>query len=165
VRIVHLVADYHGRAGGRFALDLIRASHERLVAVGVREEMTLIGSGGIVMAEHVAKAIICGLDLVGLDTALVVALQGRFRGPAVDRDLTVADFPRLDPTWGRQRIQNLANAWRDQLLEVLGAMGLREVRRLRGELGRSMFQADVEREAFGDIEGFPAPAQQERTWN
>jgi len=146
-------------------LDLIRASHERLVAVGVREEMTLIGSGGIVMAEHVAKAIICGLDLVGLDTALVVALQGRFRGPAVDRDLTVADFPRLDPTWGRQRIQNLANAWRDQLLEVLGAMGLREVRRLRGELGRSMFQADVEREAFGDIEGFPAPAQQERTWN
>ena len=45
-------------------------------------------------------------------------------------------------------------SWRDQLLEILGAMGLREVRRLRGEIGRAMFQADLEREAFGDIEGY-----------
>lgn len=160
VRVLHLVADHHGRAGGRFAMALIRAAHERLVAAGVREEMTLIGSGGVVMAEHVAKAIICGLDVVGLDTALVVALQGRFRGPAVDRDLTVAEFSRFDVAWARQRLMNLANAWRDQLLEVLGAMGLREVRRLRGELGRSMMQTDLEREAFGDIEGFPAAAVQ-----
>jgi hypothetical protein len=35
----------------------------------------------------------------------------------------------------------------------LGAMGLREVRRLRGELGRLIFQRDLEREAFGGIEG------------
>ncbi len=32
-------------------------------------------------------------------------------------------------------------------------MGLREVRRLRGELGRLIFQRDLEREAFGSIEG------------
>jgi len=37
---------------------------------------------------------------------------------------------------------------------VLGAMGLRELRRLRGEMGRAMFQADLEREAFAGIEGF-----------
>jgi hypothetical protein len=35
-------------------------------------------------------------------------------------------------------------------------MGLREVRRLRGELGRCLFQADLEREAFGAIDGYPA---------
>jgi hypothetical protein len=49
-----------------------------------------------------------------------------------------------DPEWGAQRIANLMAAWRDQLLEVLGAMGLREVRRLRGELGRTIFQVKEE---------------------
>ncbi|MBN1656944.1 MAG: alpha-hydroxy-acid oxidizing protein [Anaerolineae bacterium] len=36
-------------------------------------------------------------------------------------------------------------AWRDQLLEVLGAMGMREVQRLRGELGRTILQPEEER--------------------
>ena len=48
----------------------------------------------------------------------------------------------------------LFRSWRDQLLEVLGAMGLREVRRLRGEMGRAMFQKELEREAFSGIEGY-----------
>jgi len=37
---------------------------------------------------------------------------------------------------------------------VLGAMGLREVRRLRGEMGRAMFMRTLEAEAFADIEGY-----------
>jgi hypothetical protein len=37
----------------------------------------------------------------------------------------------------------------------MGAMGLREVRRLRGETGRAMFQNELEREAFAGIEGYP----------
>jgi hypothetical protein len=32
-------------------------------------------------------------------------------------------------------------------------MGLREVRRLRGELGRAIFFEDVEREAFAEVKG------------
>jgi len=62
-------------------------------------------------------------------------------------------LPRLPLAWGVQRLTNLAGAWRDQLLEVMGAMGLREVRRLRGELGRCMFQRDLECEAFEEIQG------------
>jgi len=31
---------------------------------------------------------------------------------------------------------------------------LREVRRLRGEMGRAMFQKELEREAFSGIEGY-----------
>jgi len=46
---------------------------------------------------------------------------------------------------------NLMGAWHSQLIEVLGAMGIREVRRLRGEVGRAMFLEDIEREAFGDL--------------
>ena len=56
--------------------------------------------------------------------------------------------------WGAQRIKNLSAAWRDQLLEILGAMGLREVRRMRGEMGRALFQKELEREAFSGIEGY-----------
>jgi len=54
---------------------------------------------------------------------------------------------------------NLMNAWRDQLLEILGAMGMREVRRLRGDVGRAIFQDEAEREAFADIK-VRAPAKE-----
>jgi hypothetical protein len=46
---------------------------------------------------------------------------------------------------------NLMGAWHSQLIEVLGAMGIREVRRLRGEVGRAIFREDIEKEAFGDL--------------
>jgi Conserved region in glutamate synthase len=159
----HLEADYHGRgADGEFVLDLLLAAHRLLLAEGLRDRVTLIGSGGIVAAEHVPKAILAGLDAVALDTPLLAALQAFPEGEA--RDRAGARFglpPGLGPEWAVQRVKNLAAAWRDQLLEILGAMGLREVRRLRGELGRAMFQAELEAEAFGDVEGF-APRGAER---
>ncbi len=52
-----------------------------------------------------------------------------------------------------RRVINLMGAWHQQLIELLGAMGIREVRRLRGERGRSMFLEDLERETFGRIFG------------
>jgi hypothetical protein len=48
----------------------------------------------------------------------------------------------------------LCGSWRDQLLEILGAMGIREVRRLRGEFGRSMVVKHLEDEAFEGIAGY-----------
>jgi hypothetical protein len=33
----------------------------------------------------------------------------------------------------------------------MGAMGMREVRRLRGEMGRAMFFEDLEREVFANM--------------
>jgi len=156
IRFFHLVADYHGRADGRFVGEAIRRAHDQLVAAGMREQVTLLGSGGIVAAEHVPKAIISGLDAVALDTTVVVALQGRIVGEGIDRATARVEMPRFDAGWAERRLTNLAAAWRDQLLEILGAMGMREVRRLRGEVGRAMYQADVEREAFAGIEGFGA---------
>jgi hypothetical protein len=151
--IVHLAADKRGRAGGRFLADLIREAHERLVAERLRDRVTLLAGGGIVMAEHVPKAIACGVEAVVLDTALWVALQG---------DPTGTTFPSMAAPWGVQRITNLAASWRDQLLEVLGAMGMREVRRLRGEYGRLMLQRELELDAFGGIEGYDAHVQAAR---
>ena len=71
-----------------------------------------------------------------------------------DRSTSQFIVPDLALGWGTQRLKNLLASWRDQLLEVMGAMGLREVRRLRGELGRAMFQKDLEREAFEGITGY-----------
>ncbi len=155
-RVFHLTADYHGSTAEGFVLEAIRATHDRLVEAGWREQITLVGSGGIIAAEHVPKAIICGLDAVALDSSLLIALQGRFRGEVKARGAAQIEIADFDIEWGAQRLVNLAASWRDQLLEILGAMGLREVRRLRGEIGRAMFQADLEQEAFAGIAGFPA---------
>jgi len=156
IKVFHLLADYHGRGSDeRFEFDLIREAHLAFVEAKMRDEVTLIGSGGIVAAEHVPKAIIAGLDLVALDTPLLAAIQGEFENECKDRVASKFTLPKnLNREWGIQRILNLTAAWRDQLLEILGAMGLREVRRLCGEMGRAMFQVDLEREAFAEIEGY-----------
>jgi hypothetical protein len=155
VRTFHLTADYHGDSQGEFAMAAIRRCHDELVRLEVREQATLLGSGGVIAAEHVAKAIICGLDAVALDTPALIAWQARFEGSCRSRSQARLDLPRTPSSWKVQRLINLVGSWRDQLLEVLGAMGLREVRRLRGEVGRSMLAVDLEREAFAGIPGYP----------
>jgi hypothetical protein len=156
IRVFHLVANYHGRGpDGRFVLELIREAHGTFVDAGCRDEVTLLGGGGVIAAEHVPKAIICGLDAVALESALLAALQAQFLGECLDRARSRFRLPRrLTIDWGVQRVENLLASWRDQLLEVLGAMGLRDVRRLRGEIGRAMFQKVLEQEAFSGIEGY-----------
>jgi hypothetical protein len=42
-------------------------------------------------------------------------------------------------------------AWHNQILEVMGAMGIREARRLRGEAGRAMFFEDLDEATFGSM--------------
>jgi glutamate synthase domain-containing protein 2 len=133
---------------------VLREIHQALVKAGVRDEVTLIVSGGIALAEHMAKTIICGADLIAVDTALLVALGCRVCRGATERthiDHCAAEADDLDPAYAAQRMVNLMSAWHSQLIEVLGAMGIREVRRLRGEVGRAIFMEDIEREAFGDL--------------
>jgi len=156
ISVFHFLADFHGRnPKGRFVLDLIRESHAVFVKAGIREEVTFLGSGGMIAAEHLPKAILCGLDAVALDTPLVVALQGKFYGECADRDASRFTFPqKLNSDWGRQRLMNLAASWRDQLLEISGAMGIRETRRMRGEMGRAMLMSTLEAEAFEGVVGY-----------
>jgi len=156
IHVFHFIADFHGRnPEGKFVLDLIRETHAVFVKAGIREEVTLLGGGGMIAAEHMPKAILCGLDAVALDTPLVVTLQGKFDGECADREKSRFIFPKnLNSTWGKQRLMNLAASWRDQLLEISGAMGIRETRRMRGEMGRAMFMSTLEADAFEGVVGY-----------
>ncbi|MEW5806615.1 MAG: glutamate synthase-related protein [Acidobacteriota bacterium] len=155
--VFHLFADYRGREisvrNPRFLKELIRSIHGKLVEHSLRDEVTIITSGGIIAAEHLPKAIICGADLIALNTPLLVALQCRFDGDCTSPEFCEWRLPRLDREWGTQRLINMVGAWHGQLLEILGAMGLREVRRLQGETGRAMFFEDLEKEIFAPIFG------------
>ena len=148
--VIHIVADYRGEeiGGKRLLRDIIRAAHQRLVDDGIRDEVTLIASGGIAMAEQVPKAMLCGADLTAVDIPLMVALG-----------LRIYEKPEKMLTWPEgldkmpaelliQRMVNLIGAWHHQILEMMGAMGIREARRLRGETGRAIFFEEIDRDTF-----------------
>jgi ferredoxin len=154
---LHFYADSRGNEPGaerpRFLKELIREVHLRLVEELIRQRLNLVFSGGIAMAEHMAKAIICGADAVTVNIPLLVALECRLCYRCLEGKSCPVELEQVEPEWGSKRIVNLMGAWRNQLLEVMGAMGIREVRRLRGEVGRSMWFQDLEREIFGPIFG------------
>ena len=137
----------------RFLKEMIREVHLTLVENSIRQKINLLFSGGIAMAEHMAKAIICGADGVTVDTPLLIALECWLCNRCLEGKSCPVELEAVEPEWGSQRMMNLLGAWRNQLLEVMGAMGIREARRLRGEVGRSMSFEDLERECFGPIFG------------
>ncbi len=143
VPLIHLIADDVGRdTAGRPIPESLQEVHQALVQAALRDRVTLIVSGGIASPEHAVKSIACGADAVAVDFILLVAW-----GCALwaDRGRCPVESGEIDPTWGAQRVVNLINAWRDQMLEALGAMGMREIRRLRGEIGRTIWHKTEEK--------------------
>jgi ferredoxin len=153
VGVIHLYADLNGQTFGKslFIKDMTQNVHRHLVEHKIRDEVTLIVSGGIAMAEHVAKVILCGADLTAIDLPLLFALECRYCKDCQEDLACPVELKDVNPEWGAQRIINLIGAWRNQLLEILGAMGLREVRRLRGEVGRAIFLEDIEKDTFDKV--------------
>jgi len=143
--------------------DLVRRCHLKLVEDQLRDAVTLLVSGGIALAEHVAKIIVAGADGVMADLSLLLALECRLcpecpgdsdkkdKKDKQDKQPCPIDLGSLSVQRGAQRMVNLLGAWNNQLLEVLGAMGMREVRRLRGDVGRAMFKEDLDREIFAPL--------------
>jgi len=153
--VFHLEASFHGRSAdnqSRFAKDDIRAAHLLLVNEGIRDEITLLASGGLAMAEHVAKALICGADGTFIDFAALIALECRMCRRCEKGLSCPVEIEKAPPKWVASRTVNLLGAFHNQLLEVMGAMGIRECRRLRGEAGRAMFFEDLDPETFGSMD-------------
>ena len=151
---LHLYADYHGQDYSKEPQHIsasLKEVHQQLVKEALRDQVTIIASGGVTLAEHVPKAIICGADLVGIDTTVLVALQAEFKGETRERANCEIKPRNIDPEWGAQRLVNLMGVWHDQLIEILSAMGMRDVRRLRGDIGRSMMDAELREQSFKEI--------------
>jgi glutamate synthase domain-containing protein 2/NAD-dependent dihydropyrimidine dehydrogenase PreA subunit len=165
VHIVHLDGGYGGTGAApdiakkNIAMPIeyaIVKVHDFLTREGVRDKVTLIASGGLRNAHDIAKAIALGADGVVVGTGELVALgclrcarcesgRGCPRGIATTDPVLQGQF---NVEWGSQRIINLYNAWRIELVEILRRLGMRRVSDLRGRTDLLMhldYNNDAER--------------------
>lgn len=114
--------------------------HRFLEAEGIRDEVTLMASGGVRTAYDVAKAIALGADGCVIGTAELVALNctrcgNCERGRGCQHGIATTDpefVPLIQDDWGAQRIYNLYAAWRLQWVDLLTRLGLSNFGELRG---------------------------------
>jgi glutamate synthase domain-containing protein 2 len=103
------------------------------------------------MAEQVPKSMLCGADLATVDIPLLVSIGLRLYEEPQKMLVWPEGLERISAAVLKQRMINLMGAWHHQMLEMMGAMGIREARRLRGESGRAIFFEEIDRDTFQKI--------------
>ncbi|RZN46247.1 FMN-binding glutamate synthase family protein [archaeon] len=121
----------------------IASIDEKLRKQGIRNEISIIASGGMRNSSDLTKAIALGADAVYVGTAALVAMGCRVCGKcytglcpwgiATQREDLVS---RLDPERGALQVQNLLTAWTHELKELMGAAGINSIESLRGNRDR-----------------------------
>lgn len=117
----------------------LAACDKRLRDEGIRNNISLVVGGSIRSAADVVKAIALGADACYVATAALLALgchlcrtcqTGKCNwGIATQQpDLT----KRLNPEIGADRLVNLMTAWKHEIKELLGGMGINSIEALRG---------------------------------
>lgn len=117
----------------------LAAVDQRLRDEGIRNNVSLVVGGSIRGASDVVKALALGADACYIATAAVLALgchlcrscqSGKCNwGIATQRPELVE---RLNPMVGSQRLVNLITAWRHEIKELMGGMGINSIEALRG---------------------------------
>lgn len=117
----------------------LAAVDQRLRDEGIRDNISLVVGGSIRSASDVVKAIALGADACYIATAALLALgchlcrtcqTGRCNwGIATQRPELVK---RLNPNIGYERLCNLLTAWKHEIKELMGGMGINSIESLRG---------------------------------
>jgi len=113
--------------------------HNYLVREAVRDEITIMASGGIRTAFDVAKAIALGADGAVIGTSELIALgckrcENCERGRGCPSGIATTDpilLHSINPAWGSQRIVNMYCSWKKQWDQILTRLGLQNIRELR----------------------------------
>ncbi|VAV85137.1 Glutamate synthase [NADPH] large chain [hydrothermal vent metagenome] len=121
----------------------LAAVDDRLRQEGIRNEASLVAAGGIRSAADAAKAIALGADAVAIGTAALMTMGCTVCGKCYTGNCSwgiTTQRPeltaRLDPEVYGQRLVNLITAWKHELQEILGALGVNAVESLRGSRER-----------------------------
>lgn len=117
----------------------LAAVDQRLRDEGIRNSVSLIAGGSIRSASDIVKAIALGADACYIATSALIALgchlcrtcqTGKCNwGIATQRPELVK---RLNPDIGSERLVNLLTAWRHEIMELMGGMGINSIEALRG---------------------------------
>ncbi len=117
----------------------LAAVDKRLRDEGIRNNVSLVVGGSVRSAADVVKAVALGADACYIATAALLALgchlcrtcqSGKCNwGIATQRPDLVK---RLNPDIGSQRLVNLMTAWRHEIMEIMGGMGINSIEALRG---------------------------------
>ena len=117
----------------------LAAVDQRLREEGIRNQVSLVAGGSIRSASDVVKAIALGADACYIATAALLALgchlcrtcqSGKCNwGIATQRPDLVK---RLNPDLGKERLVNLMTAWRYEIMELMGGMGINSIEALKG---------------------------------
>jgi glutamate synthase domain-containing protein 2 len=148
-QIIHLDGSYGGTGAApeiakkniampiEFAIPKV---HKYLLGENIRDEVTIMASGGVRSAYDIAKAIALGADGVVLGTSELISLSctrcsNCERGRGCPYGLTTTD-PELsllvDPETAAGRIGNMYESFAWQLRDILRRLGLKNIRELRG---------------------------------
>ncbi|NLU48928.1 MAG: 4Fe-4S binding protein [Syntrophomonadaceae bacterium] len=117
----------------------LAAVDSRLRAEGIRNQVSLVVAGSIRNSADVVKAIALGADAVYIGTAALISLgchmcQKCYRGKCNWGIATTDAYlsKRLNPEIGARRAANLIQAWKHEIKEMLGGMGINAIESLRG---------------------------------
>ena len=117
----------------------LAAVDSRLRQEGIRNQASIVVSGGIRNAGDVAKAIALGADAVNIATAALISLgctvcqqchTGKCAWGISTSDLSLTK--RINPEIGARRLANLLRGWSLELKDILGGMGVNAIESLRG---------------------------------
>ena len=111
----------------------------RLREEGIRDNVSILVGGSVRSSADVVKAIALGADACYIGTAALLALgchlcrschTGKCNwGIATQRPDLVK---RLNPDLGYERLVNLVSAWKHEIEEMMGGMGINSLEALRG---------------------------------